>query len=141
MGSDVHCNVDASVNPTNMPPADRRPGWIAGAGTSISGAAGAVAGLIPHVLHHVAPIVGAAVITGAGGSVVFGALGFLLMVPMLLRIRRRFDSWAAPAIALAIFVTMFGVSTLLIGPAIRGAAGSETAAPVSPALHETHHPQ
>lgn len=53
---------------------------------------GTIAGLTPHVLHHIAPIAGAAVLTGTPGSVLFGILGFVLTVPMLLRLKRRFNS-------------------------------------------------
>ena len=46
----------------------------------------------PHVLHHVGPLAGAALLVGATGKVLFGALGFLLAVPMLRRLRRRTGS-------------------------------------------------
>jgi hypothetical protein len=39
----------------------------------------------------------------------------------MLRLRRRFGTWWAPALAVAGFAAMFAVSTLLIGPALRGA--------------------
>lgn len=39
---------------------------------------------------------------------------------MLLRLKRRFRSWLAPAVAVVLFGAMFAVSTLWIGPAIRG---------------------
>jgi hypothetical protein len=39
---------------------------------------------------------------------------------MLLRLRRRFGSWLAPGIALVLFILMFTISTVWIGPAIRG---------------------
>jgi hypothetical protein len=53
---------------------------------------------------------------------------------MLLRLRRRFGTWLAPAIALALFAAMFTVSTLWIGPAIRGNGDD---APIED--HEQHH--
>jgi hypothetical protein len=98
---------------------------------------GAVAGAAPHVLHHIGPIAGAALLTGAGGTLLFGAIGFLLMVPMLLRLRRRFGSWAAPVVALALFALMFTVSTLWIGPAIKGDSSSSPAG--QPIDHASHH--
>lgn len=82
--------------------------------------AGGVSGVAPHVLHHVGPIAGAAVVSGATGTLVFGALGFLLMIPTLLRIRRHFGNWIAPGIAVALFAVMFTISTIWIGPIIRG---------------------
>jgi hypothetical protein len=81
---------------------------------------GVVSGIAPHVLHHVGPIAGAALLTGTGGSVLFGLVGFVVSVPFLLRLRRRFGSWRAPATALVVFAAMFTLSTLVIGPAIRG---------------------
>lgn len=72
------------------------------------------------MLHHVAPIAGAAFLTGSTGSILFGLAGFVLTVPMLLRLRRRFRTWLAPAIALVLFVLAFTLSTLVIGPAISG---------------------
>jgi hypothetical protein len=86
------------------------------------------------VLHHVGPIAGAALVTGAQGSVLFGALGFLLTVPLLLRLKRRFGSWLAPGLALAFFAIMFTVATLWIGPWVRG-EGS-----VGPEPPDPHHP-
>jgi hypothetical protein len=81
---------------------------------------GIVSGIAPHVLHHVGPIAGAALLTGTGGTVLFGALGFAISVPFLLRLRRRFGTWRAPIVALAVFAAAFTLSTLVIGPAIRG---------------------
>ncbi len=100
-----------------------RRGWAA-----VTGAIGAVSGVAPHVLHHVGPLAGAALLAGAAGTALFGALGFLLSIPLLLRMRRRFGSWRAPAIALAVFAAAFTLSTVVIGPAIRG--GDAQAAPV-----------
>ena len=97
-----------------------RAGWRARLLGATSGAVGAIAGITPHVLHHVLPFAGAAFLTGATGSVLFGALGLLLTVPMLLRLRRRFGTWLAPAIALTLFALTFTFSTFVVGPAIRG---------------------
>lgn len=115
---------------------DERRGIVARITAALSAAVGTVAGIAPHVLHHVGPIAGAALLTGAGGTALFGVIGFLLTVPMLLRLKRRFDTWIAPGIALALFAVMFTLSTLWIGPAIRGAndAGAN-----QPADHSSHH--
>lgn len=87
---------------------------------SLTAVVGTVAGIAPHVLHHALPLAGAAFLTGATGSILFGAVGFLFTVPLLLRLRRRFQTWWAPAIALAVFMVAFSVSTFVIGPAISG---------------------
>lgn len=100
-------------------------GWMARLYGALSGALGTIAGITPHVLHHVGPIAGAALLTGTGGSILFGAIGFVLTVPLLYRLKRRFRTWLAPGIALAIFAVMFTVSTLWIGPAIRDAIGGD----------------
>ena len=120
-----------------MLPAARRlaTGWFGRTTAAASGALGAIAGLTPHVLHHIAPIAGAALLTGAGGTALFGALGFVLTVPMLLKLRRRFGSWLAPTIALTLFAVMFTVSTLWMGPAIRGDGGT----PADAVDHNSHH--
>lgn len=114
---------------------------------AISGAVTAVLGLLPHVLHHAGPLAGAALFAGAGGSLLFGALGFIAAIPMLLRLRRRFGNWRAPAAALALFVAIFSISTFVIGPAITGgdSAGSNDSQQVQPgqaapnSAHESHH--
>lgn len=103
-------------------------GWV-------TAAIGAISGLAPHVLHHIGPIAGAALVGGALGSTLFGVLGLALSIPFLLRLKRRYGSWRAPALALAIFAVVFTISTLVIGPAISGDGGSDA----TPAGHEGHH--
>ena len=56
-------------------------------------------GLVPHVLHHVGIIAGAALVTGVGGNLLFGVLGLVMSVPLLRRLYRRFHTWKAPASA------------------------------------------
>ncbi|WP_217914741.1 hypothetical protein [Miltoncostaea marina] len=101
----------------------------------VTGLVGAVSGIAPHVLHHVGPLAGAALLAGTAGTALFGGLGLLLSVPFLLRLKKRFDSWRAPAIALVIFAAAFLVSSQVIGPAIRGGdtAGTPIEQPASPA--------
>ncbi len=110
-------------------------GLLAKASAVLSGAVGAVAGAAPHVLHHVGPLAGAALFTGAGGTAVFGVAGFALTIPMLIRLKRRFGTWLAPGIALALFVGMFTASAVWIGPAIRGDGGIDG----QPTDHDSHH--
>ena len=68
--------------------------------TVLSGGLGGIVGLAPHVLHHIGPLVGTALVAGAGGTALFGVLGLVASVPMLIKLRRRFSNWWAPAIAL-----------------------------------------
>jgi hypothetical protein len=102
--------------PDDAQPRSRIATVRAGVGSFFAG----VLGLAPHVLHHVGPIAGAALITGVGGTIVFAVLGFLLTIPFLLRLRRRFGTWRAPAIALAVFAAMFAFSTFVLGPVLFG---------------------
>ena len=93
------------------------------------------------------PLAGAALLAGVTGRLVFGALGFLLAVPMLVRLRRRTGSWRVPVGALALMAVVFTFSSLVVGPALTGAddgaarARDIPAAPagVSAAEHESHH--
>jgi len=99
---------------------------------------GGVLGLAPHVLHHVGLLAGTALVAGSGGTALFGVLGLVASVPLLLRLRRRFGTWRAPAIGLVVFAAMFAVSTFLVGPAISGQ--SQSPSPRVPAVeHDGHH--
>lgn len=99
---------------------------------------GGVTGALPHVLHHVGPLAGAALLAGAAGRVLFAAVGLVAAIPFLRRLRRRFDSWRAPAIALAIFAVMFSLSSFVIGPAISGDEAQSRPAIVDDG-HAEHH--
>jgi len=119
-----------------------RPRSIAGrAWSAILAAWGAFIGILPHVLHHVGPLAGAALLAGAGGKVLFAAIGFVAAIPFLLRLYRRFRTLVAPATALAIFAAMFSLSSFVIGPLISG--GDSGAKPTpgieQPAGHAEHH--
>ena len=113
-------------------PPRRRTAW-----TVFTGAVGGVVGLAPHVLHHIGPLAGTALVAGAGGTALFGFLGLLASVPMLIKLRRRFSSWWAPAIALTLFTAMFLLSAFVIGPLLSSpaAAGPD----VTPVDHASHH--
>ena len=99
---------------------------------------GGFIGLLPHALHHVGPLAGAALLAGATGRVLFAAIGLVAAIPFLRRLRRRFQTWRAPAIALAVFAAMFSLSSFVVGPAISGED-----APSRPGIeqdgHEQHH--
>jgi phosphotransferase system glucose/maltose/N-acetylglucosamine-specific IIC component len=101
-------------------PAAMKGGPAGGRGRTLPAALGAVLGLLPHLTHHAGFLTGTALVAGLGGTVLFGVIGVVFMVPMLIRLRRWFGTWWAPVIALAIFAAMFTVSTILIGPLLRG---------------------
>lgn len=128
---------DERLTPTIAAMLAERRGWLARNGAAFSAAVGVVAGIAPHVLHHAGPIAGAALLAGAGGTFLFGVIGFVLTIPMLLRLRRRFGTWAAPGVALALFAVAFTASTLWIGPAIRGSSGGSSGG--QPVDHASHH--
>lgn len=95
---------------------------------------GGFVGLLPHVLHHVGPLAGAALLAGATGRVLFAAIGFVAAIPFLRRLHRRFRTWKAPAIALAVFAAAFSLSSFVIGPAISGEN-----APAQPGIEDDGH--
>lgn len=88
--------------------------WV---GVSSAGAVGL--GIVPHILHHVSLFAGA-LFAGVGGSLLFGAVGFLAAIPFLLRVHRRTGTWRMPAALLTLFAVIFSISTFVVGPAITG---------------------
>jgi hypothetical protein len=103
---------------------------------------GAFIGLAPHVLHHVGPLAGAALLGGAAGTALFAALGLVAAIPFLIRLHRRFKTWRAPAIALVVFAAMFSLSSFIIGPAIASDSDDDAPRPPGieqPAGHDEHH--
>jgi len=98
-----------------------------------AGVLGTVSGIAPHLFHHIAPIAGAALLGGLTGTIIFGVVGLLLMIPSLIQLRRHLGTLRAPAAALVLFGVLFAISTVWIGPAIRG----ET---TSPNAHSPDHP-
>ena len=107
--------------------------------TVLSGGLGEIVGLAPHVLHHIGPLVGTALVAGAGGTALFGVLGLVASVPMLIKLKRRFSNWWAPGIALGVFTAMFLISSFVVGPLI--SAPDKPATPgVSQIDHGAHHP-
>ena len=108
---------------------------------AVLAAIGTIVGLAPHVLHHVGLLAGAALVTGAGGTLLFGIIGLAASVPLLLRLRRRFNSWWAPAIGLIVFAAMFALSAFVIGPAISGTgdSGAGGGQPNPSVDHDSHH--
>lgn len=99
-----------------------------------------VAGVAPHVLHHVGPLAGAALLAGFGGKAIF-ALGLVLSLPMLRRLYGRFGTLVAPVVAVVAFAAVFTFSSLVIAPRLTGSDSSSPATPgiEQPAGHESHH--
>lgn len=106
--------------------------WDAG-----TGVVGALAGLVPHVLHHIGLLAGTALVAGSGGTALFAGVGLVASLPLLLRLRRRFGTWRAPVLGLTVFAVMFVLSAFVIGPAIGGGNGTEH--PSVPAVDHTGH--
>jgi hypothetical protein len=107
---------------------------------AVTAAVGGVMGLLPHLLHHVALLGGAVLVTGATGNALFAGLGLVLSLPLLRRLYRRFGTWRAPALALALFALMFSLSAFVIGPAISSDQPATTPEQTPPAdEHPAHH--
>ena len=125
-----------------------KPPGLARVRAALAALGAAVLGAAPHVLHHVGPLAGAAVLAGATGKLLFGALGLVLAIPMLRRLRRRTGSWRVPGGALALMAVVFTFSSFVTGPALAGDSDSPRSAPNTPAApsgvteeeHEAHHP-
>lgn len=103
----------------------------------LTGLVGGVLGLAPHVLHHVSLLAGTALVAGSGGTALFAVIGLVASAPLLLRLRRRFGTWKAPAVGLAVFAAMFALSAFVIGPAIN--SQFDTAPPSAPAVDHHGH--
>lgn len=108
--------------------------------SAVSAAVGSVLALVPHVLHHIGILAGAAFLTGFGGSLLLGAVGLVFSIPLLRRLYRRFGTWKAPATALVVFTALFSLSAFVIGPAISGNDSSTSPGPSeTPSEHSGHH--
>jgi hypothetical protein len=68
----------------------------------------------PYVLQHAGLLAGAAIVTGTGGTILFGLVGLAASIPLSLRLKRRLRSWRDPATALIIFAAVFALSSLII---------------------------
>lgn len=109
-------------------------------GAAVLATWGVVVGVAPHVLHHVGPFAGAALLAGAGGKLLFGALGLVLSIPFLLRLYRRFHTLLAPALATVAFAAIFALSTLVVSPLINGSSDNgKTPGIEQPTGHASHH--
>lgn len=92
---------------------------------------GTLTGIAPHVLHHVGPLAGAAILAGTGGRLLFFAVGLAAATPMLIRLHRRFRTWLAPAVAVAVFGVTYTLSSVFIGPLISGEGDAPRSNPAS----------
>ena len=77
-----HTSVGADAVTAAAAPSGRLRAWW----NTAVGALGTLGGLAPHVLHHVGPLAGTALVAGAGGTALFGALD-TLPVPLVGRIQ------------------------------------------------------
>ena len=101
---------------------------------------GAVTGVAPHVLHHVGPLAGAALLAGFAGQVLFFVLGLALSVPILLKLYRRFGTPLAPAIAVIAFVAVFTFSSVVVAPLLTDSDESPST-PIEQLHDDGHHPE
>ncbi len=101
---------------------------------------GMVTGVAPHVLHHVGPLAGAALLAGFAGQVLFFALGLVLSVPLLLKLYRRFGTLLVPGIAVVAFAAIFTFSSVVVAPRLTGTDESP-ATPVEQRHEDGHHPE
>lgn len=144
-GSDQARSSRTAANAPPQPQPSDAPRLLERARVAASAAGAAVLGVAPHVLHHAGPLAGAALFAGIGGTLLFGALGFLLAIPLLLRLRRQHGNWRLPAAVLAVFVLMFSLSAFVVGPAITGESGDDQDQEAPPPAssneidHEAHH--
>jgi len=69
----------------------------------------------------------------------FAAIALVVSIPFLIRIYRRFKTWLAPAITLALMAAAFSLSSFVIGPAITGNDSGSKPSPGMPAGHASHH--
>lgn len=140
----------SAPRPAGAPEAERLVGQaptrarrvVATAWNAVTAAVGALMGLLPHLLHHVGLLGGAALVTGASGNALFAALGLAFSLPLLRRLHRRFGTWKAPASALAAFAVMFALSAFVIGPLVSGddqGAGPVPVQTPDPVEHDSHH--
>jgi hypothetical protein len=129
-------NVPETAAVVNPAPPDTPRQWR----VALSAVGGTVLGAAPHVLHHAGPVAGAAILAGAAGTILFGILGLLASIPLLLRLQRRTGSWRVPAVLLSVFAAAFVITTVIVGPALSDdERADDPNSQTSPAEHEAHH--
>lgn len=139
-GNPTETSRDSASAPLDSPTNARGP--LAAIWNCVTAVIATVAGLAPHVLHHIGLFAGAAFVVGFGGNLLFGAAGLLLSLPLLRRLHRRFGTWKAPAAAVAVLTVMFSISAFVVGPAIsrpEPVGTPQLAGTENPAEHGVHH--
>lgn len=101
------------------------------AGTSAT--VGASMGLAPYVIQHLGLVAGAALLTGALGISTLYAAGLLLSVPLLVRLRWRFNTSRAPILGVAAFTVLFSISSFVLGPLVTPPGAEYLPVPTGPA--------
>lgn len=126
------------VRPTTDLPSRLRNGLVR-ARSTVGAVFGALLGLAPHVLHHIGLITGAAFVVGAGGNALFFVIGLIFSLPLLRSLYRKFSTWRAPAVAIAIFTALFSLSAFVVGPAITGGEAPDAEPQPPTPTHAGHH--
>lgn len=126
------CHSTTMHPTTGQAPQGTRRGRLGAIRDAVVAFVGAVLAIVPHVMHHIGLVVGAAFLTGAGGNALFYVLGLAFSIPMLRRLYRRFGSWRAPVIAIVVFTAVFSLSAFVIGPAISGGGDEPGRSPSVP---------
>lgn len=131
----------AELTSTSAPGSSHGP---RGVWATVRAGIGAALGILPHIMHHVGLLAGAALLTGALGNGILYVVGLLMSIPLLRRLRSRFRTRWAPTIGITVFTAMFSLSAFVVGPAISGAGGGAPATTPAPAVtttdgHDGHH--
>jgi hypothetical protein len=132
--------VTAATAATVAAPVGRERGFGAQLWGGVVAFFGAVTGVAPHVLHHVGPLAGAALLAGFAGQVLFFVVGLALSVPLLLKLYRRFGTLLAPAIAVVAFAGVFTFSSVVVAPLLTDSDESP-ATPIEQLHDDGHHPE
>lgn len=131
-----------AVLPAGSPEQSATPDSWLGRGWAVTRSViGGLLGLLPHILHHVGFLAGAALLTGAVGNGILYVVGLLFSIPMLRRLKGRFGTWIAPTIGILVFTALFALSAFVIGPAINGSQPSPPPAPSAPSMPASEHAQ
>ncbi len=137
--AEATCSGSQSSSPAIRAKRPVRSAWA-----TIRAGLGAALGVLPHLMHHVGLLAGAALLTGALGNGILYGIGLLMSIPLLRRLRSKFRTVWAPVIGVAVFTGLFSLSAFVIGPAL-GTNGQEVPvkAPTPTVTtsdgHEVHH--